>query len=389
MAYIKYKVSSIGEFDKIITSLNSARQSIIDNYSKKFQDLQAQSNKIFVQINNGIDTLVFSETEIAQAASSKLVASGAYESIGSLFQKMSNEITDSQSFLDKEIDENLQTLINLRDGYIPDGDYSIEGKNSLEALYNAGYRAKLLKQNLYNKLGNIGESISEVAGAALTAAVLEELIASLGSIENVTVQKQNLGDTQISGYKSQTDNRFIVNFTVSKTGAQGTFVLNLSDKAGSKLFRSNNAKIKTTGNSYWKRSSVGILSNEDPSIEPFDYYNAISYHRLSSNVLERAWGPYQALMSYYGYKLLIKMFLESKEHEDQINFTIFGGHIIPEQKVFDKLMGLQLQGISAEVPYWQLIQKRDNRLVATVSSKDEAEAKISKMPVSIRASVAF
>ncbi len=389
MSYIDYKVSSIGKFDKITNSLQAARKSLKDEYQKKFQDLQAESNQIFVQINNGIDQLVFSETEIAQAASSKLSSSGAYESIGTLFQKMTNEVEETQNYLNSEINQELQTLINLRDGYIPDGNYSVEGKNSLQALRDASYKAKLLKQNLYNRLGNIGESVSEVAGAALTATVLEEIVNSLGEIENVSIKKQNLGDTQINGYHSQTDNRFIVNFTISKTGAQGTFTLNLSDKAGSKLFKNNNTRIRTTGNSYWKRSNVGVLSNEDPSIDPFDYYNAISYHRLDSGSLERAWGPYRALMSYYGYKLLIKMFLEAEQNNDKVNFTIFGGHIIPEQNVFNRLMGPELEGVSAEVPYWRLVQKRENELIATVSSKEEAESVISKMPVSIRASVAF
>ena len=83
------------------------------------------------------------------------------------------------------------------------------------------------------------------------------------------------------------------------------------------------------------------------------------------------------------------MFLKSKEYNDEIDFTVYGDRIIPEDKVLNKLLSSTSTGnpnYRADIDYSDKLVKNEKSLVKTV---EEAEHVIAGIPVYIKASLAI
>ena len=83
------------------------------------------------------------------------------------------------------------------------------------------------------------------------------------------------------------------------------------------------------------------------------------------------------------------MFLKSKEYNDEIDFTVYGDRIIPEDKVLNKLLSSTSTGnpnYRADIDYFDKLVKDEKSLVKTV---EEAEDVIAGIPVYIKASLAI
>lgn len=396
MSYIKYIISSeerSSQTSAYQRYMQTKIETLMNDYQAKLQEYKKDSAAFEVIINNNIFKL--DSNKIATSAMSKLAQAevDANVSITSLYQEFNHATQVLQQGGDQVFKQSLiGDLIALRNGLIPAGKYTlVKGKNTLEQLQNPSYVNSLLQANIYNRLGDLGEATSSLAGSALIATVLEEVETVFGKIAGVEIQQKNIGSKMINQYHSQTDNNFTVSFILQESGAQCSIELNLSDKASTKLYK-RMARSTSTSALYLRRSTVNVLSNDlDPSV----YYNLISYHKiLPKHTLltnKQTWGSaYDVLSAYYGYKLLLDMFLTSKQYE-QIHFTVFGDKIIPEINVLEQLLSTgkksQKAKYTAQIESWGKLVSSQGKVIP--SNEADAESIIDKMVVAIKTSLKF
>ena len=223
---------------------------------------------------------------------------------------------------------------------------NLNGSDALNLIEAAKNGVPETKGTLSNMLGYTGEGVSSLAGAAIANAVLEEFANQLGSkskIENVQVTYTNLGEKRDGGYRFQTDNQLQLSFDVYTDGqaSKVELIYNISDKANNYLSKLSSRR-KATRNLTFRSSTVlrqsDDLNDED---EKNALYNTISYHKDRFGNRYTAMPSSSAaiaLRSYMGYKMLLQMFIDSQDHEDEINFTVYGNKIIPEHNVLSKLL---------------------------------------------------
>lgn len=296
-------------------------------------------------------------------------------------------------------------MYQVQNELLANGEYSVSTKN-MDALKKIpqflGQIAARENNDIRKPIGDIGEMTSSLAASALTAEVIKEVEEQLGKVAGVTISRENVGAKQIEDYHMQTDNRFSVAIKLAN-GKTVTTELNISDKASKKQLTHFERK-STTGDAFFSRSTVAELVKPTSPIEEGlsedTYYNVISYHRAGKKrwthmTAEGAAG--EALKNYFGYKLLVRMFITSQKFE-RVNFTVMGNKIIPEAKVLSQLQSFKeikknAKKYQASVENYKLL-KGSRKIAASeaksaVKSREEAQEVIDKMPVAIKTSISF
>ena len=266
--------------------------------------------------------------------------------------------------------------------------FTVKGKDipSFEEAIQRGY---LKKGKISNLIGRLGQHTSSLAGAAITNNLISQLTDSLNidsSSMRVIASYEDVGDIREGQYRYQTDNKLAIKVLIDgKNGGEINFSFNISDKANKEL--AHLTSKKTTGNLKFRDSTVAATTKDLDNIKA--KYNTLSYHWIIDNGsrMSGMWFPAgEALRSYIGYKLLIDMLLGSEQHNDEINFTVYGSKIIPEHNVATKLLSMKKSGryrYQAEISYWDLLE--DGK--SAVKNETEAMNVIDKMRTSIRASI--
>lgn len=417
MSYIKYSEAR-DNWDRSL--LQGAYASYFET---KLKLLQTQENKtalesmtkakIWAATING-KQVVLNEEDIAKAATKKI--SGYVGDIATIYKQTLNAISNAEQTSNQAYQTAAANILRgIQSGQAEGKKFTVD-LNSSTAL-NLAQAAQSLsihtRGGISNTLGDVGEGVSALAGSAIVDALIEQLESQLqcpGAVDRTTVKAvyKNKGATFDKNYRSQTDNELSISFALNPelTGGQVAvlnFSYNISDKANSALAKLTD-KTKSTGSVKLRSSTVKHLlldANPDGAEE---IYNTISYHKDLNE--KRYAGMHSsagsALSAYAGYKLLLETFLESKKHQDEINFTVYGNQIIPENTVvshmLEKTAVQQLKSggtrggryrYMAEIRYYMLVNGKGENQTSTVNSIEKAEQLIRSMPVQISSSFAF
>ena len=417
MSYIKYLESEGWDY----RLLNSE----YDAYFKsKLKLLQTEANvealeamakaKIWSQKING-EEVVIDESVIAKAATSKI---GEYtKDISNLYEQTLGAINSSQEVESEIYQSAASRILQGIQGGLAEGETFTIDLNSSTALDLEKAATQIpihVRGNLSNTLGDVGEGVSALAGRALVDSLIEEFEKQLGegTVNKSTIKAKytNKGAQRVKSYRSQTDNELRINFELNPEKTNGgnvarlEFVYNISDKANKALAKLTE-KTKNTDSLKIRNSTVGHLLKDNGNFGKGAIYNTISYHRKNpdsprySGMQSKAG---KALRAYAGYKLLLETFLESKKHKDEINFTVYGNKIIPENSVVQTMLektavqyltkgGIRGGNYSffAEIRYYQLVSTKNGNQVSNVNSIEEAEKLIRSMPVEIKGTFQF
>ena len=400
MAYIQYLDNTIkGVFNKSASENEylkyflQKRKNIMESDDfRKLQEKRKNASKIAYTVN-GVD-YVISEEEVAKAATSLLQDLDSSKTISKLYSTI-QDCGKKLENIDEKCDPIIKDLLAIRKKALPKGTTIAIKNQDGKRISQTALFVKAFKYNdLPNMLGRLGEATSSLAGAAISNALLKEVEKSFKEIKNVKISYSNLGDAvkEKTRYRSQTDNLLTITFDgVNDTGniENMKFNLNISDKANKKLNTLNNKRRRATNSLKFRSSTVNHLSKD---LEKSILYNTFSFHYgkngrysfISDNKEIR-----NSLADYYGVQLLKDMFLKSKEYNDEIDFTVYGDRIIPEDKVLNKLLSSTSTGnpnYRADIDYFDKLVKDEKSLVKTV---EEAEDVIAGIPVYIKASLAI
>ena len=324
------------------------------------------------------------ESKIAESAVSQLQNFNTDEVISNLYSSIINIADDLGDNGDKYT-ESLGNLLQIKNGLMSGQSFTIMGKDIPEF-------SKIIKEGMYQKgrisnlIGNLGQHTSALAGAAIANSLVEELAKQLNldsSLLKISAIYEDTGDVRKGKYRYQTDNKLSIKILIDQ-GAELNFSFNISDKANKELAKLKNKK--TTGLLKFRDSTVAATTKD---LNPKEKYNTISYHWIidNDNRMSGMWFPAgEALRSYVGYKMLIDMFIKSSQNLDEIDFTVYGSKIIPENNVATKLLSQKESGrfrYAADISYYQLLKDSNS----AVKSELEAIQVIDRMRTTIRASL--
>ncbi len=412
MTYIKYSEKT--DWDRNL--LDGAYKAYFDS---KLEALQTKENKkalesmkkakIWADTING-QQIMINEEDIARAATSKL--SGYASDIATVYQGTLKAISSTQQIFDEAYSTAAANIVKgIQLGWADGIDFKIDLNSStaLDLKKAAINTPVYVRGGISNTLGDVGEGISALAGRAITEALIEQFEKQLNSTnainkKGVKAVYQNKGQVRSKNYRSQTDNELQISFSLNPEVINGevanlNFTYKISDKANSALAELTD-KTKTTDKINIRNSSVGHLLKNNPQGKEA-IYNTISYHKdLNGNRYPgiKSKGG-NALRAYAGYKLLLDTFIESQKHDDEINFTVYGNKIIPENTVVQhmlektRIQQLKTGGTRggnyrymAEIRYWMLVTGKGENQRSTVRSIAQAEKLIRSMPVQIGSS---
>ena len=327
-----------------------------------------------------------SEDEIARNAMSMLQDQGADVDISSLYGAIIQDGEDLGTRGDKYT-EALGNLMQIKSGLMSGQKFTVKG-GDVPSFEKAVQSGMLEKGKISNLIGRLGQHTSSLAGAAITNSLVSELAKSLNissSSMQVTATYEDTGDIREGQYRYQTDNKLSIKVSIGgENGGELDFSFNISDKANKELAKLSTKK--TTGGLKFRDSTVAATTKD---LDPRAKYNTISYHWITDEDkrFSGMWFPAgESLRSYVGYKMLIDMLIGSSEHNDEIDFTVYGSKIIPEHNVATKLLSQKQSGryrYQAEIAYYKLL----NGSESAVKSEMEVISVIDKMRTSIRASL--
>lgn len=309
------------------------------------------------------------------------------QSISDAYSNLINTIENTNATVD-QYNKAVGVLLDIRNGLIPNGSTFTTTKNNVEFLALGAKTAEELKYGkLSNALGRLGEEMSSLSGAAIAGALLDEVKESFKNHDiTFSANYENVGAKRQGTYRNQTDNKLTISFKLNPKAGSGekagelNFNFNISDKANKQLSNMSK-KRKATGSLTFRSSTV---ANTTKDLDKKAVYNTISYHRTGKykfSIMNSDIG--QSLRRYIGYKMLIDMLIGSRNHEDEIDFTVYGNKIIPENRVVEKLLSAKNQNYQrymAEVEYWQL---------RSATNTKEAEEMIPKLSTRIKESISF
>ena len=398
LSYIKYfekedgsgfSKDNYGAYEQIFnTKLNNLRTSALGQLETM------QQAKSWSQMINGM-AVTLDEDEIAQSAIEKISDPDVNRAISDIYSQTINAVNGELSKYNADKYKGaVDFLIGVQAGLMNGAQFSIDlnGSDALNLIEAAKNGVPETKGTLSNMLGYTGEGVSSLAGAAIANAVLEQFANQLSGskIGNVQATYTNLGEKKVEGYRFQTDNQLQLSFDVYTNGqtSKVELIYNISDKANNYLSNLSNRRKATRNLTF--RSSTVLKQSEDLDKEAL--YNTISYHKdISGNrytAMPSHYPAATALRSYMGYRMLLQMFIESKEHGDEINFTVYGNRIIPEHNVLSKLLtskDVNHFRYIADISYYDLLDGDKS----AVSSEQEAESVINKMRVTIGESISI
>ena len=354
--------------------------------------LSEKKAKSFVTTVNGID-LTLKEEDIAKWSTAKLNDNNlkVESKVASLYTEVEKSCDQVGAGFNEAFSEKASALLAIQQGLVPDGtNFTVNSKEVLNLEQAAIGAAQKKYNSISNLLGYVGEGVSSMAGAAITNVVIEQLQKQLGGTAKVTAEAiyENTGANFTKTYRSQTDNRLTlaVKITPNDGGNVATFNLtyNISDKATKRLGKLSK-QTKTTGKLKIRNSRVSVFLN---ALRKDAVYNTISYHKDKHGNKYTAMPGESvalALRRYMGYKMLIDTFIESKAHNDEISFTVYGNKIIHESSVLEKLLSSNKNGKErylAEIRYYQLKDRK-------IRGVNHAESIINTMPVEMSGSFDF
>lgn len=379
--------SQFNSDSKVYEAYFNAKLNILRDQAQKKLDTYQQAKKVAGIFNN--TPFEIDEDEIARDATSMLISEGALDDISSLYTAV---VTTGEE-LGRRSEMYTQALGNLsqiKQGLMDGKSFTIKG-GEIPTFAQAVERGMMEKGKMSNLIGRLGQHTSSVAGAAITNSLLSQLSKKLNvstSDMKVVATYEDTGDIRKGQYRYQTDNKLSISVDIDGTGQNILeFSFNISDKANKDLAKI--ATKKTTGNLKFRDSTVAATTRDldDQRAK----YNTISYHYITdeNKRFSGMWFPAgEALRSYVGYKMLIDMLIGSTEFNDEIDFTVYGGRIIPEHNVAAKLLSQKQSGryrYQAEIAYYKLLNGNES----AVQSENEAMDVIDKMRTSIRASINF
>lgn len=399
MAYIQYLDNTIkGVFNKSASENEylkyflQKRKNIMESDDfKKLQEKRKNASEIAYKVNE-VD-YVINEDEVAKAATSLLQDLDSSKTISELYSTIRDCRKELEN-VDKKCDPIIKDLLAIRRKALPKGTtIAIKNQDGKRISQTALFVNAFKYNDLSNILGRLGEATSSLAGAAISNALLKDVEKNFKEIKNVKISYSNLGDAiKENRYRSQTDNLLTITFDgVNNTGniENMKFNLNISDKANATLNNLNSKRRRATNPLKFRSSTINSLSKD---LEKSILYNTFSFHYgksgrysfISDNKEIR-----NSLADYYGVQLLKDMFLKSKEYNDEIDFTVYGDRIIPENKVLNKL----LSSTSTDNPNYRAHMDYSNKLIkdekSLVKTVEEAEHVIAGIPVYIKASLAI
>lgn len=374
--------SNLDEYNKYF---QEKLKNLQDSSNSKIQQIKERKNKFAGKFNN-ID-FVLDEKKIASSAMSQLQQFNVNQNLESLYSAVKSTATKA-GFLSDQYVNSLGALLKIKNGLSEGYTYSVKSKD-ISFIEQKLADGNIAVGQLSNLIGDLGQHTSSLAGAAITNAVVSQLCDQLNvSSDSMAIKASYLetGEQKRGTYRLQTDNALSISIMIDGMEGELNFSFNISDKANLRL--GNLTKKKTTGSLKFRDSTVQATTTD---LMEAAKYNTISYHWLA-DTQKRVSGMWSksgnSLQHYIGYKMLRDMLLLSKEYEDSIDFTVYGGTIIPEETVIEKLLSKKRGSndnyqYQANIAYYKLL----NGTKSAVSSEEEAIKVINKMKVTIRASL--
>ena len=363
------------------TKLNNL-QMIQQEKIKKIMDKKKNISGLF---NNTPFHLNISD--IAQAATSSLGQMDVEQELEGLYQAVSSSM-ESVGQASDQYANSLNNLLIIKNEMAEGMTYTIENYSDIPSFEKIIANGMTQKGKLSNLIGILGQQTSSLAGAAIAQTVVKELSEQLNiSSDKMTISSQytEKGNERIGSYRLQTDNA--LDISISIDGVEGVLNLsfNISDKANLGLGKLT--KKKTTGSLKFRDSTVAVTTSD---LNDIDKYNTISYHWIGekNRRVSGMWTQAGNIMRHYvGYRMLCDMVIKSQEFNDSIDFTVYGGNIIPEESVIEKLLSIRNSGknyqYAADIEYYKLVSGNQS----VVSSEKEAIKAINKLRTSIRTSL--
>lgn len=381
MSYIRYwipeewNLSESKIYSSYYLQKTEAIKKIIDKKNKMSQSSLAQ------KLNQSLNNLL-TEEELLEAIQKK---NFKFDSeIVDLYQSYQHAIKGLSGASGKYF-QKMENFLNIK--ALPNGaTFSMDNKDLTSAILNQDF----LKVDIKKSVGMIGEATSSIVAQNITNSLVELLVSKGGTVDNINVTYTNTGGDRVKstfgnigmGVQRQTDN--VLDIAFSLNGVDIKLKFNISDKASIKLADpKNNQKL----NQFFLRSST--INSFLKILDKNYIYNTLSYHRFqdgdrrmiqaSQSILDlqRTLGHYLL----YDAMKSTRILLDGNRIDDNIDFTIRGGKIVPEKSIYENILSknndlkASISGISG------LLDGKK------INSIELAEEHIRKMKVSLQAKI--